>query len=226
MDVWSRSRSCRLKNCPRESIRHDYELWLAVGCFKSSRPHIAPLKVCPHHASAADLDGSSVPPAGQTSHDSTAQHQIYQFDGIRYFVLERSRIVVSPSWIETIHIDWRAVSSNRIFPKSREADWPRRHGLLPVARLRKDPSALCQLERPARPFCGIRLADHRPKVLGCDEILQAFATAAIGRSVRPVHQGERTSVPLRRSVAPAKAGRPVRECIEHFRYLNLGQIEI
>jgi hypothetical protein len=41
--------------------------------------------------------------------------------------------------------------------------------------------------------------------------LQAFATAAIGRSVRPVHQGERTSVPLlRRSVAPAKAGRGTR----------------
>jgi hypothetical protein len=35
-----------------------------------------------------------------------------------------------------------------------------------------------------------------------DEILQAFATAAIGPSVRPVYQGERTSVPLlRRSVA-------------------------
>ena len=70
---------------------------------------------------------------------------------------------------------------------------------------------LCQLERPVRPFCGIRLADHRPKLLGWDEILQAFATAAIGRSVRPVHQGERTSVPLlRRSVAPAKAGRGTR----------------
>jgi hypothetical protein len=64
---------------------------------------------------------------------------------------------------------------------------------------------------PVRPFCGIRLADHRPKLLGWDEILQAFATAAIGRSVRPVHQGERTSVPLlRRSVAPAKAGRGTR----------------
>ena len=62
--------------------------------------------------------------------------------------------------------------------------------------------------RPVRPFCGIRLADHRPKFLGWDEILQAFATAAIGRSLRPVHQGERTSVPLlRRLVAPAKAGR-------------------
>ena len=53
---------------------------------------------------------------------------------------------------------------------------------------------LCQLERPVRRFCGIRLADHRPKVLGWDEILQAFATAAFGRAVRPVHQGERTSV--------------------------------
>jgi hypothetical protein len=42
--------------------------------------------------------------------------------------------------------------------------------------------------------------------------LQAFATAAIGRSVRPVHQRERTNVPLpRRSVAPAKAGRGTRE---------------
>jgi len=52
------------------------------------------------------------------------------------------------------------------------------------------------------------LADPRPKFLGWDEILQAFATAAIGRSLRPVHQGERTSVRLlRRSVAPAKAGR-------------------
>ncbi len=65
--------------------------------------------------------------------------------------------------------------------------------------------------RPVRPFCGIRLADHRPKFLGWDEILQAFATAAIGRSLRPVHQGERTSVPLlRRLVAPAKAGRGTR----------------
>ena len=33
---------------------------------------------------------------------------------------------------------------------------------------------LCQLERSVRPFCGIRLADHRPKLLGWDEILQAF----------------------------------------------------
>jgi hypothetical protein len=41
---------------------------------------------------------------------------------------------------------------------------------------------------PVRPFCGIRLADHRPELLGWDEILQAFATAAIGRSLRPVHQ--------------------------------------
>ena len=62
--------------------------------------------------------------------------------------------------------------------------------------------------RPVRPFCGIRLADHRPKFLGWDEILQAFATAAIGRSLRPVHQGERTSVPLlRRLVAPASLAR-------------------
>jgi hypothetical protein len=43
---------------------------------------------------------------------------------------------------------------------------------------------LCHLEHPVRPFCGIRLADHRPRLLVWDEILQAFATAAIGRSVR------------------------------------------
>jgi hypothetical protein len=32
------------------------------------------------------------------------------------------RSIVFPSRIETIDIDWSAVSSNRIFPKSREAD--------------------------------------------------------------------------------------------------------
>ena len=37
-----------------------------------------------------------------------------------------------------------------------------------------DKQTLCQLERPVRPFCGIRLADHRPKSLDWDEILQAF----------------------------------------------------
>ena len=52
------------------------------------------------------------------------------------------------------------------------------------------------------------IGQHRPKLLGWDEILQAVATAAIGRSVRPVHQSKRTSVPLlRRSVAPSRAGR-------------------
>jgi hypothetical protein len=49
------------------------------------------------------------------------------------------------------------------------------------------------------------------KLLGWDEILQAFARAAIVPSVRPVYQGERTNVQLlRRSVAPAKAGRGTR----------------
>ena len=36
---------CDLKNNPRQSIRHDHGLLLAVGCFKSSPPHIAPLEV-------------------------------------------------------------------------------------------------------------------------------------------------------------------------------------
>ena len=44
------------------------------------------------------------------------------------FLLQPSRIVVSPSWIETIDIDWNPVSSNRIFPKLREPDSP--HGYL------------------------------------------------------------------------------------------------
>jgi len=40
--------------------------------------------------------------------------------------------------------------------------------------------------------------DDGSTLLRWDEILQAFATAAIGWSVRPVQQGERTSVPLLR----------------------------
>jgi hypothetical protein len=40
------------KNNPSESIRHD-ELLPAVECFKLFRPHIASLKVCPHHAFGA-----------------------------------------------------------------------------------------------------------------------------------------------------------------------------
>src|SRR5262249_13710495 len=38
--------------------------------------------------------------------------------------------------------------------------------------------------QPSPTVLGIRLADHRPKFLGWDEILQAFAAAAIGRSPR------------------------------------------
>jgi hypothetical protein len=34
--------------------------------------------------SVADLEGSSVPDVGETSKYATAQHQIYQFDGIRH----------------------------------------------------------------------------------------------------------------------------------------------
>ena len=54
--------------------------------------------------------------------------------------------------------------------------------------------------------------------------MQALATAAIGRSVRSVHQGERTSVPLlRRSVAPAKAGRGTRDRPDRIRWMDGGE---
>ena len=52
-----------------------------------------------------------------------------------------------------------------------------------------DNETLCQLERPVRPFCGIRLADHRPKLLGWDEILQAFGMRVLilpSRYLKPI----------------------------------------
>jgi hypothetical protein len=34
--------------------------------------------------SVADFDSSSIPDAGETSHDSTAQDEIYQYGGFRH----------------------------------------------------------------------------------------------------------------------------------------------
>ena len=53
--------------------------------------------------------------------------------------------------------------------------------------------------RAPGPTCGIRLADHRPKLLGWDEILQAFATASIlGGSTGTGLRGGRAGRPRRK----------------------------
>ncbi len=51
---------------------------LALDDFLSFHPTIAPLEVCPHRALDARFPRIPVTDASETSHDSTAQEQIYR----------------------------------------------------------------------------------------------------------------------------------------------------
>jgi magnesium chelatase family protein len=54
--------------------------------------------------------------------------------------------------------------------------------------------------------------------------MQAFATAAMGRSLRPLHQGERTSAPLpRRSVAPRRQTEALEDYPDRIRWMDGGE---
>ena len=93
-----------------------------VICFRFSRPPIGPLEVCMRHAPRGGSRRLRRSRYRQNLRECDRSAQDLPIRPHWPSLHDWSRSIVIPSRIESIYIDWRAVSSKRIFPKSREAN--------------------------------------------------------------------------------------------------------